>query len=196
MLWIMMIVYQLLTTLFLSFLPPAEWIQAVQALMILSIIFSCISLLLFFCQLFTLQKGGRFFLTGTFQILASLFVMSGAIIYTVMSPQWVPDTEAFGYSYILAWVAFPLALISGLIYVILRKREWAITPSQCFPVTLYQTASVISSTLKLKIWCLSTNGPWSHQANSPQSQRVGVIPKINKQTNTKTTNTVSVKRCI
>ncbi|XP_029312234.1 peripheral myelin protein 22b [Cottoperca gobio] len=100
-----------------------EWIQAVQALMILSIIFSCLSLLLFFCQLFTLQKGGRFFLTGTFQILASLFVMSGAIIYTVMSPQWVPETEAFGYSYILAWVAFPLALISGLIYVILRKRE-------------------------------------------------------------------------
>lgn len=51
--------------------PPTEWIQAVQALMILSIIFSCLSLFLFFCQLFTLQKGGRFFLTGTFQILAS-----------------------------------------------------------------------------------------------------------------------------
>nr|XP_046232433.1 peripheral myelin protein 22b [Scatophagus argus] len=100
-----------------------EWIQAVQALMILSIIFSCLSLFLFFCQLFTLQKGGRFFLTGTFQILASLFVMSGAIIYTVMSPQWVPESDSFGYSYILAWVAFPLALISGLIYVILRKRE-------------------------------------------------------------------------
>ncbi|XP_037610597.1 peripheral myelin protein 22b [Sebastes umbrosus] len=100
-----------------------EWIQAVQALMILSIIFSILSLFLFFCQLFTLQKGGRFFLTGTFQILASLFVMSGAIIYTVMSPQWAPETDAFGYSYILAWVAFPLALISGLIYVILRKRE-------------------------------------------------------------------------
>ncbi|XP_034716386.1 peripheral myelin protein 22b [Etheostoma cragini] len=100
-----------------------EWIQAVQAVMILSIIFSCLSLFLFFCQLFTLQKGGRFFLTGTFQILASLFVMSGAIIYTVMSPQWVPGTDSFGYSYILAWVAFPLALISGLIYVILRKRE-------------------------------------------------------------------------
>ncbi|KAM3859813.1 peripheral myelin protein 22b [Diretmus argenteus] len=100
-----------------------EWIQAVQALMILSIIFSFLSLFLFFCQLFTLQKGGRFFLTGTFQILASLFVMSGAIIYTVMSPEWVPDTDSFGFSYILAWVAFPLALISGLIYVILRKRE-------------------------------------------------------------------------
>ncbi|CAB1459435.1 unnamed protein product [Pleuronectes platessa] len=193
-----------------------EWIQAVQALMILSIIFSCLSLFLFFCQLFTLQKGGRFFITGTFQILATsgstasplcpplgspfqhprfapqyrastspgsqvptqpnrrtglapgalpaaqvenvrpaggavrgggltnrschvgpgrwaeleeaggwngLFVMSGAIIYTVMSTAWVPEANAFGYSYILAWVAFPLALISGLIYVILRKRE-------------------------------------------------------------------------
>ncbi|XP_026207767.1 peripheral myelin protein 22b [Anabas testudineus] len=100
-----------------------EWIQAVQAVMILSIIFSCLSLLLFFCQLFTLQKGGRFFLTGTFQILASLFVMSGAIIYTVMSTEWVNVSYSYGYSYILAWVAFPLALISGLIYVILRKRE-------------------------------------------------------------------------
>ncbi|XP_038152861.1 peripheral myelin protein 22b [Cyprinodon tularosa] len=100
-----------------------EWIQAVQAVMILSIIFSCLSLFLFFCQLFTLQKGGRFFLTGAFQIIASLFVMSGAIIYTVMSPGWVPKDNTFGYSYILAWVAFPLALISGLIYVILRKRE-------------------------------------------------------------------------
>ncbi|XP_062330532.1 peripheral myelin protein 22b [Osmerus eperlanus] len=100
-----------------------EWIQAVQALMILSIIFSLLSLFMFFCQLFTLQKGGRFFLTGIFQILASLFVMSGAIIYTVMNPEWVPETSSFGFSYILAWVAFPLAFISGLIYVILRKRE-------------------------------------------------------------------------
>ncbi|KAG1955216.1 peripheral myelin protein [Pimephales promelas] len=53
---------------------PADtgvWIQAVQALMILSIIFSFLSLFLFFCQLFTLQKGGRFFLTGAFQIFAS-----------------------------------------------------------------------------------------------------------------------------
>uniref|UniRef100_A0A8C2AUW9 Peripheral myelin protein 22b n=1 Tax=Cyprinus carpio TaxID=7962 RepID=A0A8C2AUW9_CYPCA len=105
---------------------PADtgvWIQAVQALMILSIIFSFLSLLLFFCQLFTLQKGGRFFLTGAFQIFASLFVMCGAIIYTVMNPEWVPAKESYGFSYILAWVAFPLAFISGLIYVILRKRE-------------------------------------------------------------------------
>uniref|UniRef100_A0A8C1PX72 Peripheral myelin protein 22 n=1 Tax=Cyprinus carpio TaxID=7962 RepID=A0A8C1PX72_CYPCA len=105
---------------------PADtgvWIQAVQALMILSIIFCFLSLFLFFCQLFTLQKGGRFFLTGVFQIFASLFVMSGAIIYTVMNSEWVHESESYGFSYILAWVAFPLAFISGLIYVILRKRE-------------------------------------------------------------------------
>ncbi|XP_059388712.1 peripheral myelin protein 22b [Carassius carassius] len=105
---------------------PADtgvWIQAVQALMILSIIFSFLSLFLFFCQLFTLQKGGRFFLTGAFQIFASLFVMSGAIIYTVMNFEWVHESQPYGFSYILAWVAFPLAFISGLIYVILRKRE-------------------------------------------------------------------------
>lgn len=99
------------------------WIQAVQALMILSIIFSFLSVFLFFCQLFTLQKGGRFFLTGAFQIFASLFVLCGAIIYTVMNPDWVPSYASYGYAYILAWVAFPLAFISGLIYVILRKRE-------------------------------------------------------------------------
>ncbi|KAF6096256.1 peripheral myelin protein 22 [Phyllostomus discolor] len=48
-----------------------EWLQSVQATMILSVIFSVMSLFLFFCQLFTLTKGGRFYLTGIFQILAA-----------------------------------------------------------------------------------------------------------------------------
>ncbi|XP_056673455.1 peripheral myelin protein 22 isoform X2 [Monodelphis domestica] len=47
-----------------------EWLQSVQATMILSIIFSVLSLFLFFCQLFTLTKGGRFYITGIFQILS------------------------------------------------------------------------------------------------------------------------------
>ncbi|XP_049717524.1 peripheral myelin protein 22 isoform X4 [Elephas maximus indicus] len=47
-----------------------EWLQSVQATMILSVIFSVLSLFLFFCQLFTLTKGGRFYITGIFQILA------------------------------------------------------------------------------------------------------------------------------
>ncbi|XP_028310528.1 peripheral myelin protein 22a [Gouania willdenowi] len=98
-----------------------DWIQAVQALMILSVLFCFFSLIAFVYQLFRLVKGGRFFFTAIFQILASVFVMCGAIIYTVMSPDdWRVE---FGYAYILAWVAFPLSLISGLIYIVLRKKE-------------------------------------------------------------------------
>lgn len=99
-----------------------DWIQAVQALMVLSVLFCFFSLVAFLYQLFKLVKGGRFFFTAVFQILASLFVMCAAIIYTVMRPDGVADTS-FGYAYVLAWVAFPLSLISGLIYIILRKRE-------------------------------------------------------------------------
>ncbi|XP_065549593.1 peripheral myelin protein 22 [Lathamus discolor] len=102
-----------------------EWLQSVQAMMILSIIFSVLSLFLFFCQLFTLTKGGRFYVTGIFQILAGLCVMSGAAIFTVRHTDWHQASENtfYGFAYILAWLAFPLALASGIIYVILRKRE-------------------------------------------------------------------------
>ncbi|OXB81189.1 UNVERIFIED_CONTAM: hypothetical protein H355_005119, partial [Colinus virginianus] len=102
-----------------------EWLQSVQAMMILSVIFSVLSLFLFFCQLFTLTKGGRFYLTGIFQILAGLCVMSGAAIFTVRHTDWHQASEntSYGFAYILAWLAFPLALASGIIYVILRKRE-------------------------------------------------------------------------
>ncbi|CAL8311202.1 unnamed protein product [Arctogadus glacialis] len=99
-----------------------DWIQAVQALMVLSVLFCFFSLIAFLYQLFRLVKGGRFFFTAVFQILASLFVMCGAIIYTVMAPDEGAGTS-FGYAYVSAWVAFPLSLISGLIYIILRKRE-------------------------------------------------------------------------
>lgn len=54
----------------LSVCLSPEWLQSVQAMMILSVIFSVLSLFLFFCQLFTLTKGGRFYITGVFQILA------------------------------------------------------------------------------------------------------------------------------
>lgn len=50
---------------------PIDWIQAVQALMILSIVFCIFSLIAFLYQLFKLVKGGRFFFTAIFQILAS-----------------------------------------------------------------------------------------------------------------------------
>uniref|UniRef100_A0A8B9ZEB2 Peripheral myelin protein 22 n=1 Tax=Buteo japonicus TaxID=224669 RepID=A0A8B9ZEB2_9AVES len=110
---------------FLSVCLSPEWLQSVQAMMILSIIFSVLSLFLFFCQLFTLTKGGRFYVTGIFQILAGLCVMSAAAIFTVRHTDWHQASEdtSYGFAYILAWLAFPLALASGIVYVILRKRE-------------------------------------------------------------------------
>ncbi|XP_034045477.1 peripheral myelin protein 22-like [Thalassophryne amazonica] len=99
-----------------------DWIQAVQALMILAVLFCFFSLIAFMYQLFRLVKDGRFFFTAIFQILASLFVMCAAIIYTVMKPDDSPQMS-YGYAYVLAWVAFPLCLISGLIYIIMRKKE-------------------------------------------------------------------------
>lgn len=67
----------------LSILPLCllDWIQAVQALMILSILFCFLSLIAFLYQLFRLVKGGRFFFTAIFQILASE--------YGFIARQWV-----------------------------------------------------------------------------------------------------------
>ncbi|XP_012681170.1 peripheral myelin protein 22a [Clupea harengus] len=98
-----------------------DWLQAVQALMVLAVLFCLLSFVFFLCQLFTLVKGGRFYFTAVFQILASLFVMSGAIIFTVMN--YAAASSSYGYAYVLAWLAFPLTLGSGLIYIILRKTE-------------------------------------------------------------------------
>lgn len=52
--------------------------------------------------------------------------MSAASIYTVKHTEWHVNNSdySYGFAYILAWVAFPLALLSGFIYVILRKRDW------------------------------------------------------------------------
>ncbi|XP_015251627.1 PREDICTED: peripheral myelin protein 22-like [Cyprinodon variegatus] len=97
-----------------------DWIQAVQALMILSVIFCFTSLIAFLYQLFRLVKGGRFYFTSIFQLFASVFVMCAAIIYTVMRPE---SDKQYGYAYVLAWVAFPLSLISGLVYLVLRKKD-------------------------------------------------------------------------
>ncbi len=57
-----------------------------------------------------------------------LFVMSGAIIYTVMSPEQKKENDDYGYAFVLAWLAFPLTLISGFIYIVLRKKEWEFRP--------------------------------------------------------------------
>lgn len=50
--------------------PSSEWLQAVQVLMVLSVVFSSVSFLVFLGQLFTMSKGGLFYFTGLCQIFA------------------------------------------------------------------------------------------------------------------------------
>lgn len=53
-------------------------------------------------------------------------MFTGALIYAIHVEEILakyPHGGSFGYCFILAWVAFPLALASGIIYIHLRKRE-------------------------------------------------------------------------
>lgn len=106
--------------------------QAVQATMILSTILSCISFLIFLLQLFRLKQGERFVLTAIIQLMSCLCVMIGASIYTDRQQDlhhqnsqlyYLLQEGSYGYSFILAWVAFAFTFISGLMYMILRKRK-------------------------------------------------------------------------
>lgn len=58
--------------------------------------------------------------------------MIGASIYTDRRQDlhqqnyhiyYMMQEGSYGYSFILAWVSFPFTLISGLMYMILRKRK-------------------------------------------------------------------------
>ncbi|XP_045850102.1 epithelial membrane protein 2 [Meles meles] len=106
--------------------------QAVQATMILSTILCCIAFLIFVLQLFRLKQGERFVLTSIIQLMSCLCVMIAASIYTDRREDLhKSNTEfyhraqegSYGYSFILAWVAFAFTFISGLMYLILRKRK-------------------------------------------------------------------------
>lgn len=106
--------------------------QVVQATMILSTILSCISFLIFLLQLFRLKQGERFVLTAIIQLMSCLCVMIGASIYTDrrqdihrdnMVIYYEMSEGSYGYSFILAWVSFAFTFISGLMYLILRKRK-------------------------------------------------------------------------
>ncbi|KTG05653.1 hypothetical protein cypCar_00000997 [Cyprinus carpio] len=105
-----------------------EWLQAVQVLMILSVVFSAISFLIFLGQLFTISKGGLFYLTGVCQAFAGLNTFTAVLIYTLHNKEILHDSRElssghFGYCFYLAWVCVPLLLCSGIMYIHLRKRE-------------------------------------------------------------------------
>ncbi|KAK7127447.1 hypothetical protein R3I93_020128 [Phoxinus phoxinus] len=104
-----------------------EWLQSVQALMVLSVVLSSISFMVFLGQLFTMSKGGLFYFTGLCQFFAGFAAFAGVLIYTFQRSEILQDVQKlemgrFGYCYILAWVCVPLLLISGALYVHLRKR--------------------------------------------------------------------------
>ncbi|XP_078064264.1 peripheral myelin protein 22-like [Mustelus asterias] len=101
-----------------------EWLHACQASMILAVLFSSASFIIFLCQLYTLQKGSLFYATGLFQIFAGLCVMTASLIFTLHVWDIHGDQAGrYGYSYILAWTAFPVTLGSGIMYIHLRKLE-------------------------------------------------------------------------
>ncbi|KAG7267108.1 hypothetical protein CRUP_009556 [Coryphaenoides rupestris] len=115
-----------LITLAMLFIATME--KAVQVLMVLSVVFSSISFLVFLGQLFTKSKGGLFYFTGLCQVFAGLTAFAAVLIYTLHNRDILQDSREltlghFGYCYILAWTCIPLLLISGLMYIHLRKKE-------------------------------------------------------------------------
>ncbi|XP_049417664.1 epithelial membrane protein 2 [Epinephelus fuscoguttatus] len=109
-----------------SHTPDAAYLQAVQATMILAVILCCVSFFVFILQLFRLQQGERFIFTAIIQLLASLCVMMAASMYTAQKDSFHSSDlkkGSYGSSYILAWISFPMTLISGLMYLVLRKRK-------------------------------------------------------------------------
>lgn len=61
-----------------------------------------------------------------FLFCTALCVMIAVSVYTAEhgSFQAEPIQKGdFGYSFVLAWVAFPMTFISGLMYLVLRKRK-------------------------------------------------------------------------
>ncbi|KAM4632302.1 epithelial membrane protein 2 [Discoglossus pictus] len=107
--------------------PSFQAIQTIQATMILSTILCCVGLISFVLQLFRLKQGERFVLTAIIQMLSCLCVMIGASIYASMHEEFhtkisLPNGH-YGYSFILAWIAFAFTLINSIMYLILRKRK-------------------------------------------------------------------------
>lgn len=104
----------------------AGYLQTVQATMILATILCCVGFFVFILQLFRLKQGERFVFTAIIQLLSSLCVMIGASIYTAERTSFqMKDVQRgdYGYAFVVAWVAFPMTFVSGLMYLVLRKRK-------------------------------------------------------------------------
>ncbi|XP_008317848.1 epithelial membrane protein 3 [Cynoglossus semilaevis] len=106
----------------------SDWLQSVQALMVLSVVFSSISFLVFMMQLFTLSTGGLFYFTGLCQGFAGFTDFAACLIFTFHRKEILDGSRDqsrghFGYCFILAWICVPLLLLSGALYAHLRKKQ-------------------------------------------------------------------------
>uniref|UniRef100_A0A8D0GCA9 Epithelial membrane protein 1 n=1 Tax=Sphenodon punctatus TaxID=8508 RepID=A0A8D0GCA9_SPHPU len=98
-------------------------LKAVQAFMILAIIFSIISLIMFVVQLFNMEKGKRFYITGAIMLVCWLFILIAVSIYTdKLTGYYKGSQDHHGYSFILAWICFCFSFIIGILYLVLRKK--------------------------------------------------------------------------
>ncbi|KAL0992537.1 hypothetical protein UPYG_G00094660 [Umbra pygmaea] len=104
----------------------AAYLHAVQATMILATILCCVGFFVFILQLFRLKQGERFLFTAIIQLLSALCVLIGASIYTAEREGFTKEAlrqGGYGSSYVLAWISFPMTLLSGVMYLVLRKRK-------------------------------------------------------------------------
>lgn len=65
-------------------------------------------------------------LTSCLDLFPAFSVFTAAVIYTTHVDEFQGghhEGGSFGYCFVLAWLSFPLALISGVIYIHLRKKE-------------------------------------------------------------------------
>ncbi|TRY86896.1 hypothetical protein DNTS_009019 [Danionella cerebrum] len=101
-------------------------LQTVQGAMILATILCCVGFFVFILQLFRLKQGERFVFTAIIQLMSAFCVLTGASIYTANHLDFKGSQFAsgeYGYAFVVAWVAFPMLVLSGLMYLVLRKRK-------------------------------------------------------------------------
>ncbi|XP_076838487.1 epithelial membrane protein 1 isoform X1 [Brachyhypopomus gauderio] len=97
-----------------------DYLQAVQGFAVLACIFAVLSLGVFIFQLFTLGKGERFTISGVVQLTSCFCIMVALAVYTDHFHR--EEDGWYGWSYIMAWIGWLLALLTGGIYIVLRKR--------------------------------------------------------------------------
>uniref|UniRef100_A0A3Q3WH67 Uncharacterized protein n=1 Tax=Mola mola TaxID=94237 RepID=A0A3Q3WH67_MOLML len=109
-----------------------DWLHSVQALMVLSVVFSSISFLVFLIQLLVTAKGKVFYFPGLCQAFAGFTTFAACLLFSFHKKDTLNDSRDlgkghFGYVFILAWVCVPLLLISTVLYIHLHKKKCATT---------------------------------------------------------------------